>query len=107
MIEPMTSEEFALLAGQGSHVAVFKEIMASKLSPVMIYSLLNKKIGEGIILEDLYKGSSPYSFICFELISTFTANEKEDSPLTALREFQAQFRITTRKEVAELITSSA
>ncbi len=109
MIQPLTLEEFTVLAKNSKKIAVFQEIPANQLRPIIIYQLLYKKFkSDGVILEDLYKAAEKrYSFICFETIATLTINNNDNKqPLSALRDLQTQNRYTTRATINHLITSA-
>lgn len=110
MIQPLMFDEFQALAKDAKRVAVFEEISAGELTPVMIYSLLNKAYKEeGVMLEDLHQQDGVrYSFICFEPIASLILNNNDAShPLTAVRELQLKFAYKMRVDVADLITSAA
>jgi anthranilate synthase component 1 len=109
-MQPLTLDEFIIYAKDVRRVAVFEEIPAGKLTPVMIYTLLNKvHKADGVMLEDLHRQDRiQYSFICFEPIASLTMNRNDGShPLTALRDLQLKFAYKTRADAADLITSSA
>ncbi len=110
MIQPLTLSEFKMLAKNAGRIAVFQEILAGKLTPFTIYSLLNKAFKtEGMMLEDLHqKEYARYSFICFEPIASLKIDNDDDrQPLAALRDLQSKLVYSTRTEVADLITSAA
>ena len=110
MIQPLTFDEFQMLAKDAARVAVFQEIPAGKLTPTRIYTLLNKSCKtDGLILEDLdQRGYLHYSFICFEATASLIINQGDDDhPLTAIRNMQSQLAYSTRVETANLITSAA
>lgn len=110
MIQPLTLDEFQMHAKEARRVAVFEEIPAVKLTPVMIYTLLNAMYKtNGVMLEYMNQEDCfCYSFICFEPIDTLTINSGDNiHPLTALRDLQAKLVYSTRAEVADLITSAA
>ncbi len=109
-MQPFTFAEFQLSAKNAARIAVFEEMPAGKLTPVIIYALLHKtQKTEGVIFEDLYhEDRARYSFICFDPISTFSIkNDHNNNPLAALRERQTPLTFSTRNEVAHLITSAA
>jgi len=109
MTQPLTLDEFKMLAKNARRIAVFQEIPAGKLTPFIIYSLLNKAFKtEGVMLEDLHQREcARYSFICFESIASLMINNDDDSqPLAALRDLQSKLVYSTRAEIADLITSA-
>lgn len=109
MTQPLTLNEFKMLAKNARRIAVFQEIPAGKLTPCIIYSLLNKAFKtDGVMLEDLHQREcARYSFICFKSIASLTINNDDDSqPLAALRDLQSKLVYSTRAEVADLITSA-
>ena len=109
MIQPLTLNEFKMLAKNARRIAVFQEIPAGKLTPFIIYSLLNKAFKtDGVILEDLYQREcARYSFICFESIASLKINNYDESqPWAALRDLQSKLVCSTRTEVAELIINA-
>jgi anthranilate synthase component I len=109
MTQPLTLNEFKMLAKNARQIAVSQEIPAGKLTPVIIYSLLNKAFKtDGVILEDLdQRECARYSFICFEPTASLTINNDDNSqPLAALRDLQSKLAYSTRAEVADLITSA-
>jgi anthranilate synthase component 1 len=109
MIQALAFDEFQVHAKNAKYVAVFQEIPAGILTPVMIYTLLNNEYeADGVMLEDLHlRECLRYSFMCFDPIATFTMNNDDDRhPLTALRDFQSQLSYSTRAEVTDLITGS-
>jgi anthranilate synthase component 1 len=109
MMRELMLAEFVNLAHKGRYIAVFKEISAEDFTPVTIYEKLKENLPNGIILENLYESeSSHYSFICLGPLRTLEIYHDHDGqPFTALQEFQSQFTIAARDDVAELITSSA
>jgi len=109
MTQPLTLDEFKELAKNAGRVAVFHEIPAGKLTPFIIYRLLNQAFKtDGAMLEDLHqRACTRYSHICFEPIASLTINNDDDSqPFVALRDFQSRFMYSTRADVADLITSA-
>lgn len=110
MKQYLSLDEFLILAKKSKRVAVFKEIQAEKISPMHVYSLLNKSYKtEGVIFEDQHKDNDPhYSYICFDEIASFAINHDENSasPLTDLRHFQKKMAFSTRSDMAELITNA-
>lgn len=110
MIPPFTIDEFKMHAKSKKYVAVFQEMPAGTLTPACIYSILNKEYDDqGVLLENLYQHeASRFSYICFDILATFSVNSEFDSqPLAALRELQSQFDFATRADVADLISSAA
>lgn len=109
MIQPLTFDEFQVLAKNARRIAAFREIPAGKLTPVSIYSLLKKAYKtDGVMLEDLHQRECRrYSFICFESLASLKINDGDHAhPLTALRTLQSQLAYSTRPEVADLITNA-
>lgn len=109
MIPALTFDEFQLYAKQAKYVAVFQEIPAGQLTPLMIYTLLQQRFNTtGVMLEDLQmQAEQRYSYICFDPLATLTLNHDDTrDPLMALRELQAQYQFATRPAVAGLITSA-
>jgi anthranilate synthase component 1 len=107
MIQLLALNEFYMHAKNAKRVAVFEEISAGKLTPTIIYTLLNSHGADGVMLEDLRQDCVHYSFICFEPIASLKVNNDDHScPLTALRDLQSQLVYSTRAEVAGLITSA-
>ncbi len=110
MLQPLTLNEFQVLAIKAKRVAVFQEISASGLTPVTIYAQLNEMYkASGVMLEDLHERECPrYSFICFEPVASLAVNHNDNqNPLTAIRDLQAQFAYSARADVADLITNAA
>ena len=110
MLQPLTLNEFQVLANKAKRVAVFQEILANGLSPVTIYAQLFEMYkASGVMLEDMHERECPlYSFVCFEPVASLTVNHNDNqNPLTAIRDLQAQLAYSTRAEVADLITSAA
>lgn len=109
MIQPLTLNEFKLLAKNAKRVAVFQELPVGKLTPFSIYNLLNQHYkADGVMLEDLYpRQGARYSMICFEPLASLTINNNDKrDPLTAIRSMQTAVKFATRADVAELITSA-
>jgi len=106
----LTLDEFKILAKDASRIAVFQEIAAGSLTPLTIYSLLQKAFKtNGMMLEDLLPQKTlRYSFICFEPIASLKLDDKNKiEPLKAIRDLQAKFKVASRPDVADLITSAA
>ncbi len=110
MKQYLSLDEFLIHAKESKRVAIFKKIPADKLSPMHVYSLLNKIYKtEGVIFEDQHKDHSPRnSYMCFDLISTFAINHNDipAAPLADLRYFQKNMAFSTQSDVAELITNA-
>lgn len=110
MLQPLTLNEFQVLATKAKRVAVFQEIPARGLTPIRIYALLNDLYhASGMMLENLHDSECPcYSFICFEPVASLAINQHDTkNPLEAIRDLQAQFAYSTRAEVCDFITSAA
>ena len=59
MTQPLTLDEFKMLAKTARLIAVFQEIPAGKLTPFIIYNILNKAYKtDGVMLEDLHQSKS-------------------------------------------------
>jgi anthranilate synthase component I len=109
MKQPLSLDEFKMLAKEAKQVAVFQEIPAGTFTPAAIYSVLRKAYKtDGVMLEDLLQRECPrYSFICFEPIASLKINNGDHRhPLTALRTLQSQLTYSTRPEAADLITNA-
>ncbi len=108
-MQALTRDEFQVYAKEARRIAVFEEMPAGHLTPIMIYTRLNQaQFADGVCFEDLHqRDGARFSFICFEPITSLTMHNHDDShPLTALRDLQRQFAYKTRVEIAHLITSA-
>jgi anthranilate synthase component I len=108
MMQALAFDEFQNYAKNSKRVAVFKEIPAGRLTPILIYTLLNKAYAaEGAMFENLHQRDGiRYSFICFEPVASFTRDYGDDNhPWAELRDLQSRLSFVTRSEVADLITS--
>lgn len=108
-MQPFTLAEFEKLAKTAKRIAVCEEIPAGNLTPVKLYTLLQKALNaDGMMFEDLQqRETARYSFICFEPIETLNLNNKDDrQPFALLREMQSKLAYATRAEVADLITNA-
>jgi len=107
MMQAFTFEEFQNDTKNSDRVSVFKEIPAEKLTPLRVYSLLNKThASEGVIFEDLHQQEDVrYSFICFDPIARLVRNYGDDHhPWSELRDLQSRLSFATRIKIAPLIT---
>lgn len=107
MMQAFTFEEFQNDTKNSDKVSVFKEIPAEKLTPLLIYSLLNKNgESEGVIFETLHQHEDVgYSFICFDPIARLVRNYGDvHHPWSELRDLQSRLSFSTRTEIAPLIT---
>jgi len=108
-MQPLSLNEFRLLAKKTKKIAFFKEIPAGNLTPASIYQKLSDYYGaHGVMMENLAtQQSSRYSSICFEAIASLSIKNGDNTdPLNALRNLQLEYTYSTREEVAERITSA-
>lgn len=102
-------DEFKQHASKASKVAVFEEIPAGNLTPVIIYHLLKQFYqDEGVILENLHQDEGPrYAYICFEpMTSLLIPYGSQLNPLDALRDIKSRLNYSTRQEASHLITKA-
>lgn len=110
MRQYLSLDEFLILAKESKRIAIFTDIPADQLSPMHAYSLLKKFYKtEGVIFEEQHQDNSPrYSYMCFDLMSSFVIHHDDNAadPLADLRRFQKNMAFSTRTDVAELITNA-
>lgn len=107
-MQPLTLEEFKLIAQNAKSVAVFLET-SSSLTPLEIYHNINAVYGPyGVIFEKHdEEENTTYSYMAFEPIASLAVHEgDQNEPFLALRKMQSQYAFKTRASVAGLITGA-
>lgn len=105
-LKQMTFEAFSDLATQSKRIAVYREIMADRLTPISVVEQLQAEMQEGTLLESGLQHSEDgrYSYIAFGLMAQLTARgnqitqrvgkqtvQSSEDPFQVLRQLVAEF----------------
>lgn len=117
MLEKLSSDEFIALAKTKKRVAVFREIMADRLTPISIIENMGEKMPDATILESaLLQDGSRYTYIAFDVTAQLrVANNvvlqrigakvttHAAHPFTVLRQLLAQQACATKESIMKFV----
>lgn len=126
MLKNLALQDFLHLAKTHPRVAVFREILADKLTPISIMESLAQEMKTGAVLESALhrKNVGRYSFLAFDLMGKLSVQKQanrdyaiqqsigdqtttfQKDPLDALRDLTHKLSCGVREDMGDFITSS-
>ena len=111
MLQQLQLDEFLELAKTAKRVAVHREIMADRLTPIGIVESLADEMHDGAILESgmCHQDAGRYSFIAFDAMAQLRVQNtaaEATPPFTALRQLLVDLACAGKPQVMDLINAA-